>query len=79
MTINLYHVIVKFRLIREVLAMTNLVLFLNSFMSYLLLVAVFVLVIGIAIFIGIKLRRNKNAKEAAETSLETKTGATNEI
>ena len=59
--------------------MTNLVLFLNSFMSYLLLVAVFVLVIGIAIFIGIKLRRNKNAKEAAETSLETKTGATNEI
>lgn len=79
MTINLYHVIVKFRLIREVLAMTNLVLFLNSFMSYLLLVAVFVLVIGVAVFIGIKLRRNKNAKEAAETSSEKKTGATNEI
>ncbi|MBQ8816261.1 MAG: hypothetical protein IJZ84_03160 [Lachnospiraceae bacterium] len=61
--------------------MTNLVLFLNSFMSYLLLVAVFVLVIAVAIFIGIKLRRNKNAKEAAETSSEEKneTGATNEI
>ncbi len=61
--------------------MTNLVLFLNSFMSYLLLVAVFVLVIGIAIFLGIKLRQNKNAKEALETSLEEKkeAGTTNEI
>ncbi len=60
--------------------MTNLVLFLNSFLSYLLLVVVFVLVIGIAVFIGIKLRRNKNAKEAAETSSETKeAGTTNEI
>lgn len=48
--------------------MTNFVLFLNSFLSYLLLVAVFALVIGIAVFVGITLRRNKNAKEAAENT-----------
>lgn len=54
--------------------MTNLVLFLNSFLSYLLLVAVFVLVSGLAIFAGIKLRKKNDAKaEGAET------GATNEI
>ena len=34
--------------------------FLNSFMSYLLLVIVIVLVAGIAIFIGITLAKNKN-------------------
>ncbi len=60
--------------------MTNLILFLNSFMSYLIVVAVFVLVIGIAIFIGIKLRKNQNAKDAAEEAAEAEnTGATNEI
>ncbi len=60
--------------------MTNLVLFLNSFLSYLLVVAVFLLVAGIAIFIGIKLRKDKDAKARAEASKEQKeTGVTNEV
>lgn len=59
--------------------MTNLVLFLNSFMSYLLLVAVFVLVMGVAIFLGIRLRKRADAKEAAQAAENTETGATNEI
>lgn len=64
--------------------MANFVLFLNSFLSYLLVVIVFVLVAGIAVFIGIKLRKNKNIKDAAEGAAEhienTKdTGAGNEV
>ena len=59
--------------------MTNLVLFLNSFLSYLLLVAVFVLVIGVAVFLGIRLRTRANIKEAAFAAENTDTGATNEI
>lgn len=58
--------------------MENLILFINSFLSYLLVVAVFVLVIGIAIFTGIKLRQNKNAKEAAEHVMETEIEKTGE-
>ncbi len=46
--------------------MTNLILFLNSFLSYLLVVAVFVLVIGVAVFIGIKMRQNKDAEIKTE-------------
>lgn len=40
--------------------MDNLILFLNSFLSYLLVMAVIVVLGGVAIFIGIKLRKNKN-------------------
>lgn len=58
--------------------MTNLVLFTNSFLSYLLLVAVFVLVIGVAIFLGIMLRKRADHK-AALAAENTDTGATNEI
>lgn len=54
--------------------MTNLILFINSFLSYLLVVAVFIVVIAAAIFAGIKLRRNKNAKEAAENAETGKAG-----
>ena len=39
--------------------MDNLILFLNSFLSYLLVMAVIVVLGGVAIFIGIKLRKNK--------------------
>lgn len=46
--------------------MTNLILFLNSFLSYLLVVAVFGVVIGAAVFTGIKLRKNKDAKEGTQ-------------
>ena len=59
--------------------MANLVLFLNSFLSYLLLVAVFVLVIGVAVFLGIRLRMRANTKEAALAAENTNSGATNEI
>ena len=51
--------------------MTNLVLFLNSFVSYLLLVLVFVLVICVAVWVGIILRKKKNEKEAADTTEDT--------
>ena len=42
--------------------MNNLISFVNSFLSYLLVMAVIVVLAGIAIFIGIKLRKSKNAK-----------------
>lgn len=45
--------------------MANLILFLNSFLSYLLVVAVFVAVIAVAVFTGITLRKKKNAEDAA--------------
>lgn len=45
--------------------MSNFVLFINSFLSYLLLFAVIVIVAGIAMFIGIKMRKKKNEEEAA--------------
>jgi len=52
--------------------MANAILFANSFLSYLLLMAVIVVLCGIAIFIGIKMRQTKNAKEAlAEQTEET--------
>ena len=64
--------------------MTNLILFLNSFLSYLLVVIVFVLVAGIAVFAGIRLRKNHDKKEtlteASEYIENTKdTGAENEV
>ncbi len=59
--------------------MTNFILFVNSFLSYLLVVAVFLLVGGAAIYLGIRLRKSKDAK--AETSEEQKkeTGVANEV
>lgn len=55
--------------------MTNLIAFLNSFLSYLLLFGVFVLLAALAIAIGITLRKRKNASvlaaEAAETNEAT--------
>lgn len=50
--------------------MSNLIAFLNSFLSYLLLFGTFVLIAAVAIFIGITLRKNKNAKVVAEESAE---------
>ncbi len=45
------------------------VAFVNSFLSYLLLVVIIVALIGVACFIGITLRKRKNATlEAAEES-----------
>ncbi|MDE7404249.1 MAG: hypothetical protein K2M81_03990 [Lachnospiraceae bacterium] len=40
--------------------MNQLIYFFNTFFSYLLVMAVIVVVAGIATFIGIKMRKNKN-------------------
>lgn len=40
--------------------------FINSFLSYLLLLLIIVAIIGVAIFIGITLRKNQNKKMAAQ-------------
>ena len=48
--------------------MNNLILFINSFLSYLALLAVIVVLAGIAVFIGIKMRRKKNLQLAAEAA-----------
>lgn len=47
--------------------MQNVVLFVNSFLSYLLLMAIIAVIAGVAIFIGIKARKNKNAQNEKET------------
>lgn len=41
------------------------VAFFNSFLSYLLLMAVILVVAGLAVFIGITMRRKKNREELA--------------
>ncbi|MCD7739268.1 MAG: hypothetical protein LUH58_09575 [Lachnospiraceae bacterium] len=43
---------------------TNLILFVNSFLSYLLVFVVSIAVVGVAIFAGYKLRVRKDAKNA---------------
>lgn len=47
--------------------MGNLTAFLNSFLSYLLVFAVFAAVGGCAVAVGIHMRRKKDGKEAHET------------
>jgi len=49
--------------------MANLVAFINSFLSYFLLFAFIIVLCLIAAFVGIKLRKNKDLKDAklAET------------
>lgn len=42
--------------------MEKLILFFNSFLSYLLVLAIIAVLCGIAIFIGIKLRKRKNSQ-----------------
>ena len=43
--------------------MNNLILFFNSFMSYFLLLLLIAAIVGVAIFIGLKLRKSKNENE----------------
>lgn len=45
--------------------MNNLILFINSFLSYLLVFVVIVVVVAVAVAIGITLRKKKDAKEMA--------------
>ena len=47
--------------------MQNVVLFVNSFLSYLLLMVIIAVIAGVAIFIGIKARKNVNAQNEKET------------
>ena len=49
-------------------SMSNFVLFFNSFLSYLLLMAVVVVIAGAAIFVGIKMRKNKNSQAGNENT-----------
>ncbi len=44
--------------------------FINSFLSYLLLLAVIVALAGAAVFIGITLRKKKNADKSVEKAAE---------
>ena len=46
--------------------MNNLILFVNSFLSYILLFFNIVVVAGIAMFIGITMRKKSDAKAAEE-------------
>lgn len=52
--------------------MENLILFLNSFLSYFILFAISVAVIVVAVLIGIKLRKSKDAKAALEMTETSK-------
>ncbi|MBO5473221.1 MAG: hypothetical protein J6A08_05480 [Lachnospiraceae bacterium] len=51
--------------------MTNLILFLNSFLSYLLLFVLVVALVIVACVIGVKWRKSKDARAALETAEET--------
>lgn len=46
--------------------MQNLVLFINSFLSYFLLMVIIAVIAGAAIFIGVNARKRKNAQSKKE-------------
>lgn len=56
--------------------MTNLILFLNSFLSYLLLFVLIIALVIIACIIGVKWRKSKDAKAALSAETETAEGNT---
>ena len=56
--------------------MTNLILFLNSFLSYLLLFVLIIALVIVACIIGVKWRKSKDAKAAVSTGAETAGGNT---
>lgn len=49
--------------------MNNFISFMNSFMSYLFVYFVFIACIVIAVFVGIKLRKHKDAKAVKEDAV----------
>ena len=53
--------------------MTNLILFLNAFISYLLLFILIIVLVIVACIIGVKWRKSKDAKNAVNTDLEGQT------
>ena len=50
--------------------MANLIAFVNAFLSYLLLFGVIVVLCVIAVFIGIKMRKNKDLKENESSRIQ---------
>ena len=53
--------------------MTNLILFLNSFFSFLLLFVLIIAVVIVACIIGVKWRKSKDAKAVAEAGMNVQT------
>lgn len=53
--------------------MANVTLFLNSFLSYMLVFCVIIIVGAIAMFLGITLRKKKNAQEQAAQTQDDQT------
>ena len=51
--------------------MTNLILFINSFLSYLLLFVLIIALVIVACIIGVKWRKSKDAKADATAGAET--------
>ena len=54
--------------------MTNLILFVNAFLSYLLLFVLIVALVIVACIIGAKWRKSKDAKAAANADMGAQTG-----
>lgn len=53
--------------------MTNLILFVNAFLSYLLLFVFIIVLVIVACIIGVKWRKSKDAKIAADAGDEAET------
>lgn len=53
--------------------MANLILFLNSFLSYLLLFVLIIAVVVVACIIGVKWRKSKDARTATEAGMNIQT------
>lgn len=56
--------------------MTNLILFVNAFLSYLLCFVLIVALVIVACVIGVKWRKSKDAKAAAEAQTDAAGGST---
>lgn len=54
--------------------MANLILFMNAFLSYLLLFVLIIAVVVVACIIGVKWRKSKDAKAAAEAGMDVQAG-----
>ena len=53
--------------------MNNLILFINAFLSYFLVYVISAVLIVTAVLLGIRLRKNKDAKEALAAASEADT------
>lgn len=56
--------------------MANLILFVNSFLSYLLCFALIVVLVIVACVIGVKWRKSKDAKESGDVQTDAADGST---